>query len=263
MIMLEGTPNQKFAKQIMTRGIPEEKRNESLTWEQFHHYYDKALRSWVEDLEKSKDALRRFTTAPESRKFKPPIDWKRRDKDTVVNNMTDGYDDDDEPWETEQYRRKRDDPEVTGSEEHDFDTAYEEDAHEDDEYGDRGQQAKHSLNEVNAALGDDSWLFGIEGKTGKKVCWKFAETGKCDWEEKKGKCVFSHNPEDVEMWKAAKLLGKSRVKVSPVKSGTVPATAPHSAPATKDSKVKDIRRHSEPSGLQSIVSSKPSRLRRG
>jgi len=87
MIMLEGTPNQKFAKQIMTRGIPEEKRNESLTWEQFHHYYDKALRSWVEDLEKSKDALRRYTTAPESRKFKPPIDWKRRDKESVVNSM--------------------------------------------------------------------------------------------------------------------------------------------------------------------------------
>jgi hypothetical protein len=273
-IMLDGAPNPKFAKQIMYRGIPEEKRNESLTWDQFHYYYDKALRQWVDDLERSKDALRRYTVSAESRKVKPPIGLEKEEKKPVRDSAStsmfgmDGMpsleddSDDEEPWETE--RRQHGDPEVTGSE-HDvgFDTAHEEDIPGDNVPDVMKREEQHLLNEMAAELGEDGWLYALEGKTGRKVCWQFAKTGKCGWEEKNGKCMFSHEPEDIELWKAAKALGKegiqsayknTHVKFGPAKVGSATSPGPHSTPTS--------RMPYNPPRAQGVATSKSGRMKR-
>ena len=64
---------------------------------------------------------------------------------------------------------------------------------------------------VESVEGDEyeEWLKAVSTNTqGQQVYFEFADTGKCKWEDKIGKaCRFSHKREDIERYKAAKLLG--------------------------------------------------------
>ena len=89
--------------------------------------------------------------------------------------------------------------------------------------------------DANIVSGDD-WLCAIPTKDGKNlVCWKFAATGKCTYMERTGKCSFSHAPEDVKRWKAARELGANgvqqlnkemQVRFGPSKSGGASSSGP-------------------------------------
>ena len=282
-IMLEGTPNSKFAKQIMLRGIPEDKRNESLTWEQFNYHYELALREWVQDLEKSKDAMRRYTVSSEARKMKPPLEVEKEEKrasrdagnsslygmDGMPHLMDDS--DDEEPWETAASRQGN--PEVTGDEyEGGYDTAPEEETSADEFQEDMKHEEEELLNEVEEELGEDGWLCAVEGKSGKRVCWQFAKTGKCGWLEKSGKCTFSHEPEDIALWKALNAAGKdgvksgykaAHVKFAPTKAGSATSPGPHSTPVGRVSQTGGRGGHSNSQRPQMYATSKSGRMKRG
>ena len=55
----------------------------------------------------------------------------------------------------------------------------------------------------------DEYLHALVSKDGKGVCYEFAKTGKCKHQEEKGKCIYSHDSEDIEKFKAAQKLGPS------------------------------------------------------
>eukprot|EP01042_Synura_sphagnicola_P036324 gene36324-biopygen2213 len=66
---------------------------------------------------------------------------------------------------------------------------------------------------VPADLEDDAWLASIQYSLGKKrVCFQFANEGRCEFMEKTGKCIYSHDAEDVKKYKAAKALGKKTIQ---------------------------------------------------
>ena len=66
---------------------------------------------------------------------------------------------------------------------------------------------------VPTDLGDDAWLAAIQYTPGKKsVCFQFAKEGRCEFMEKTGKCIYSHDAEDIKKYKAAKALGKETIQ---------------------------------------------------
>ena len=67
---------------------------------------------------------------------------------------------------------------------------------------------------------------------GKRVCYDFARTGKCAYQEKTGKCSFSHDSDLVAKFKAAELLGPGYVQRSAKAIGDL-----RSVPAVKNSRV--------------------------
>jgi len=67
---------------------------------------------------------------------------------------------------------------------------------------------------------------------GKRVCYDFARTGKCAYQEKTGKCSFSHDSDLVAKFKAAELLGPGYVQRSAKVIGDL-----RSSPAVKNSRV--------------------------
>jgi len=65
-----------------------------------------------------------------------------------------------------------------------------------------------------ADLGDDdAWLAAIQYTPGNKsVCFQFANEGRCEFMQKTGKCIYSHDAEDIQKYKAAKALGKEAIQ---------------------------------------------------
>jgi len=60
---------------------------------------------------------------------------------------------------------------------------------------------------------EDAWLAGVQYSPDRPgVCFQFARESKCDRLEKNGHCEYSHHPDDVARFKAAKLLGQDGVK---------------------------------------------------
>jgi len=59
---------------------------------------------------------------------------------------------------------------------------------------------------------EDDWLHGLsldpEGKR-PPPCWTFAKQGKCEFGDK---CKFSHHPDDVKRYNAARTLGQASMK---------------------------------------------------
>ena len=68
------------------------------------------------------------------------------------------------------------------------------------------------LDEVKDIPAEDEWLHGVvmdpQGKR-PPPCWKFATTGKCQYGDQ---CRFSHHPDDVKAYNAAKAIGHSAFK---------------------------------------------------
>ena len=61
--------------------------------------------------------------------------------------------------------------------------------------------------DVPADLGDDAWLAAIQYTPGKKsVCFQFAKEGRCEFMEKTGKCIYSHDAEDIKKYKKLRRL---------------------------------------------------------
>ena len=85
-----------------------------------------------------------------------------------------------------------------------------------DEVGERNSaNSGNTTDEYNvpADLGDDAWLAAIQYNPGKKsVCFQFAKEGRCEFMEKTGKCIYSHDAEDIKKYKAAKALGKETIQ---------------------------------------------------
>ena len=69
-----------------------------------------------------------------------------------------------------------------------------------DEVGERNSGNPGNTTEeynVPADLGDDAWLAAIQYTSGKKsVCFQFAKEGRCEFMEKMGKCIYSHDAEN-------------------------------------------------------------------
>ena len=65
------------------------------------------------------------------------------------------------------------------------------------------------LDEVKDIPAEEEWLHGVvmdpQGKR-PPPCWKFATTGKCQYGDQ---CRFSHHPDDVKAYNAAKTMGQS------------------------------------------------------
>ena len=60
---------------------------------------------------------------------------------------------------------------------------------------------------------DDSWLAAVQySPNGRQVCFRFANEGKCERMEKTGSCKYSHDPEDVKRFKAARVLGPEGIE---------------------------------------------------
>jgi hypothetical protein len=68
------------------------------------------------------------------------------------------------------------------------------------------------LNEEKEIPAEDEWLQNmVMDPQGKRPppCWKFATSGKCQFGDN---CRFSHHPEDVKAYNAAKAMGQSTFK---------------------------------------------------
>jgi len=60
---------------------------------------------------------------------------------------------------------------------------------------------------------DDAWLAAVRySPNGTEVCFEMANKGICHRVKKFGKCKYSHDPEDIRMFKAAKTLGKDGIQ---------------------------------------------------
>jgi len=60
---------------------------------------------------------------------------------------------------------------------------------------------------------DDAWLAAVRySPNGTEVCFEMANKGTCQRMKKFGKCKYSHDPEDIRMFKAAKSLGKDGIQ---------------------------------------------------
>ena len=58
---------------------------------------------------------------------------------------------------------------------------------------------------------EDAWLAAVRySPNGTEVCFEMANKGTCQRMKKFGKCKYSHDPEDIRMFKAAKTLGKNK-----------------------------------------------------
>ena len=85
-----------------------------------------------------------------------------------------------------------------------------------DEVGERNSSNSGTTTQENNGPGDledDAWLAAIQYTPGKKsVCFQFAKEGRCEFMEKTGKCIYSHDAEDIKKYKAAKALGKETIQ---------------------------------------------------
>jgi len=60
---------------------------------------------------------------------------------------------------------------------------------------------------------DDSWLAAVQyTPNGRQVCFRFANKEKCERMEKTGYCKYSHHPDDVKHFKAARVLGNEGIE---------------------------------------------------
>jgi hypothetical protein len=105
------------------------------------------------------------------------------------------------------------------------------------------------LDEVKEMPPEDEWLHGvIMDPQGKRAppCWKFDTTGKCQYGDN---CRFSHHPDDVKLYNAAKTMGQSTFK-------TVYSQKP-------DSWTKDPKGHGSSPGVRPKVPTPTSILKAG
>ena len=96
---------------------------------------------------------------------------------------------------------------------------------------------------------EDEWLQNmVMDPQGKRPppCWKFATTGKCPFGDK---CRFSHHPDDVKAYNAAKAMGQSTFK-----------TLYNQKP---DSWAKDFKGHGSSPGVRPRVPTPTSILKAG
>ena len=82
-----------------------------------------------------------------------------------------------------------------------------------------GEISENSLDPENQRIEstelerDDSWLAAVQySPNGRQVCFRFANEGKCERMEKTGSCKYSHDPEDVKRFKAARVLGPEGIE---------------------------------------------------
>ena len=74
-------------------------------------------------------------------------------------------------------------------------------------------EAELSDGEVSDEERDDAWLAAVRySPNGTEVCFEMANKGTCQRMKKFGKCKYSHDPEDIRMFKAAKTLGKDGIQ---------------------------------------------------
>ena len=74
-------------------------------------------------------------------------------------------------------------------------------------------EAELSENEESDEEREDAWLAAVRySPNGTEVCFEMANKGTCQRMKKFGKCKYSHDPEDIRMFKAAKTLGKDGIQ---------------------------------------------------
>ena len=74
-------------------------------------------------------------------------------------------------------------------------------------------EAELSENEESDEDREDAWLAAVRySPNGTEVCFEMANKGTCQRMKKFRKCKYSHDPEDIRMFKAAKTLGKNGIQ---------------------------------------------------
>ena len=277
--LMEGAPNKEYAKHIFQRGVSEADRTDNLTWKRYNELYLVALDEAVKATEKVKDYNRMYALKDEVTKPKPPMAIQRSQKKAIreresfhhasSNNAMGRHvipDELEEDFVGAHNHMQESDLVPTDAEEC-YATADQSNAPIYDVLEDLRQkeellksdmadqlatlelpdieQVEHieAVDLMDVNMGE--WLCAIPTKDGKNlVCWKFAETGKCRFSEAGKHCKFSHDPVDVERWKAAKKLGPvgmqqmtrdMHVRFGPSKSGGASSSGPQTAVPMKTS----------------------------
>ena len=200
---LQGHPNPEFAWRMYTRHSKERERINLKTFDEFREIYFKGLDRLEEMIRVEKLSSSTFgkeaddTSSKVSRGIRKQNRFRRGSKHSVHAVAEDEV----EKVESESEHSEVEDGESEGSAD-DVEAELPSSAVKSTEKADDGQEDD---------IGEDEWLHGMSfDPAGKRppVCFKFADTGTCEYGTK---CVYSHNVDDVKAYKAAKLLGPTRM----------------------------------------------------
>ena len=223
--MIKCSPNPKYMYGILQEGREGQikgKISDRDSWDVINVKLIDILRRWVDMQENAEDANQRMLGYNRDEDMLPPVEveigLRRAERDreglhAVVDYRQDSDEDEEATWDPPQeYEPAEGDPEV--GESGGYKTAPEDQpeshvekqlrVHED---GQLDQLNEETLFREEVLMKLDSVV-----NPGRGVCWSFADTGKCALEGTGKPCRFSHEPADVEHYKALKLLGPSRLK---------------------------------------------------
>ena len=215
--MFKHTPCPKFSYRVLRRGIPEDKRSDSMSWQEFLDAYVTALEKQVKDIDAAQNATHRFSDNTD-RKCLPPMQYEKRqqyaERNSSGNHNMKGIS---EPL---QQSDEQEEPDVHSDVQDEYDDDVDEGhyrtAEDTDgvqrELADEEEQFQSEIDEDLAPTGDEfDFLRGLAsilpGKV--QVCFSYANNGKCAKEEKDGigTCRYSHDPRDVQRFHEAKKAG--------------------------------------------------------
>jgi hypothetical protein len=244
-IFLDGFPNIGHARAVYKQGIKAEKRSDrKIAWVDITKLYMKAIADYGDRKRDALDMEKRFSAEGSKRKVRPPLGVQHREQKrqqdrgehrrSGVHHVAHG----DQYHEHEDYEG-RDVPEdqfdtdppddldqEEGESDHGYDTAADSQAALDNNKREDEEELAHEEND------EDEYLNAVVDEGGKRVCFEFARTGKCSYQEKHGKCNYSHDKDAVTKFKAAELLGPDFARRSakimdsrgPAKRGNVHVT---------------------------------------
>jgi len=222
---MNGTPDVQFSRLVSDRYIQTEKWEKEKDFNKCLDMYFKALKKLRDNNKLVEDTVSIFKTEKRS-VFTPPADMEiSRSKVPVnmkrtsrVHGITAGSNSSGENLMF---------PDEEGLPEWDLlvDSAPDDEAetsqgHHDEVTADEGGEiSEDSLDPDNQRIEsteperDDSWLAAVQyTPNGRQVCFRFANEGKCERMEKTGSCKYSHDPEDVKRFKAARVLGPEGIE---------------------------------------------------
>ncbi len=224
---LDGFPHRKYARAVFKQGISDSKRNDSaITWDQITDLYTQAIYDVGIRKKEAIDLERRFSQASEKLTPLPPLAVQARKKKQARDRREPRDDELNHVAQSEAGHAVRGhDDEWASNGESDTDHP---DEHDQGDYeSEGGYDTAAETHEVpDEAIAEeepevvpddvvgDQYLFALVDGSGRRVCFDFARTGKCGYQEKTGKCSFSHDSDLVAKFKAAELLGPGFVQRS-------------------------------------------------
>jgi hypothetical protein len=198
---LQGHPNPDFAWRMYTRHSKERDRLAVRTFDDFRDLYFKCLERLEEMIRVEKLSANTFGKEADNSAAKPPRDVRKPSRfQRRAKHHVHAMD------EEEDVKMSSESQESEDSDGNVMESVEREDTEETDT--DVGQ-ADTEVESKDAE--EDQWLHGMSFDPAgirPPVCFKFADSGACEYGTK---CTFSHNIDDVKAYKAAKLLGPSRV----------------------------------------------------